>query len=55
VHQDAITVTGGVDGGVEPFDQLYSTTPRRWRIGDEERIFDWSARMGAEPFLYGVE
>ena len=51
----AIALDGGVDGGVEPFDQLYSTTPRRWRIGDEERVFDWSDRMGAVPFVHGVE
>jgi alpha-galactosidase len=53
---EALTVAldGGVDGGVEPLDQLYSTTPRRWRVGDEERVFDWSDRMGAEPFVHGV-
>jgi len=47
----AIALDGGVDGGVEPLDQLYSTTPRRWRIGDKERVFAWSAPMGAEPFV----
>ena len=51
----AVALDGGVDGEVEPLDQLYSTTPRRWRIGDEERVFDWSDRMGAEPFVHGVE
>lgn len=51
----AVALDGGVAGGVEPLDQLYSTTPRRWRIGDQERVFDWSDRMGAEPFVDGVE
>ncbi|MFC0680102.1 hypothetical protein ACFFGH_19885 [Lysobacter korlensis] len=50
----AVALDGGVDGGVEPLDQLYSTTPRRWRVGDEERVVDWSDRMGAEPFVHGV-
>jgi alpha-galactosidase len=51
----AVALDGGVDGGVEPLDQLYSIAPRRWRIGDQERAFDWSGPMGAEPFVHGVQ
>jgi alpha-galactosidase len=49
----AIALDGGVPGGVEPLDQLYSTAPRRWRVGAQERLFDWSDRMGAEPHVHG--
>lgn len=42
-----IALDGGQPGGIEPLDWLYSTSPRRWRIGDIERSYRWLEPYGA--------
>jgi alpha-galactosidase len=36
-----IALDGGESGGVEPLDWLTTVTPNRWRIGTDERTYDW--------------
>ena len=36
--------------GIEPLDWLESTTPRRWRFGEETKNYDWSEPFGTLPF-----
>lgn len=43
-------LSGGAPGGCEPLDWLHTTTPRRWRIGDEAVTYNWDEPAGAWPF-----
>lgn len=46
-----VALDGGVAGGVEPLDQLQTSAPQRWRIGTDERVFDWNLPWGADVGL----
>lgn len=37
-----IALDGGEPGGVEPLDWMQTLTPGRWRIGTDERPYDWA-------------
>ena len=45
-----LALDGGSPGGVEPLDWLGTTTPARWRDGDEVLDLDWYDAVGADPF-----
>jgi alpha-galactosidase len=49
-----LALDGGTPGGVEPLDVLGTATPRRWRLGDREVVYDWSGPLGAESFIHHV-
>jgi len=44
-----IALSGGAPGGCEPLDWLHTTTPRLWRIGDEQVKYSWEEPAGAWP------
>jgi len=48
-----IALDGGVAGGIEPLDWFSTTTPRRWRCGDEIRTYDWLPTFGGDPYDVG--
>ena len=33
----------------EPLDWFRTTAPAHWRLGDEEKVFDWYEEAGASP------
>ena len=35
----------------EPLDSLLTSTPARWRTGDETVVYDWQEPWGADPWL----
>ncbi len=41
---------GGQPGGVEPLDWLQTTSPSRWRCGEQEIRYDWLEPWGGDPF-----
>ncbi|HEY0237974.1 MAG TPA: hypothetical protein VGC37_04965 [Friedmanniella sp.] len=45
-----LALDGGSAGGVEPLDWLGTTTPARWRDGDEILDLGWYDAAGADPF-----
>lgn len=45
-----LALDGGSPGGVEPLDWLGTTTPARWRDGDETLDLSWFDETGADPF-----
>ena len=45
-----LALDGGSPGGVEPVDWLDTTTPARWRDGDEVLELAWYDAIGADPF-----
>lgn len=40
---------GGTQGGVEPLDWQWTTTPRRWRSAGGTLTYDWGHHWGAWP------
>jgi alpha-galactosidase len=48
-----IALDGGQPGGIEPLDWFSSSTPTRWRCGDEVRTYDWQPPTGADPYELG--
>lgn len=46
-----IALDGGEPGGVEPLDWLHTTSPRRWRVGSDERSYHWLEPYGADDEL----
>ncbi|MGC5165248.1 hypothetical protein [Luteimicrobium sp. DT211] len=49
----ALAAAGGVSGGVEPLDWQSTPTPRRWRVGSEERTYRWELPWGVDVDLAG--
>ncbi|MFC8731071.1 hypothetical protein ACFT5B_01255 [Luteimicrobium sp. NPDC057192] len=49
----ALAASGGVAGGVEPLDWQSIPTPRRWRVGGEERTYRWELPWGVDLELDG--
>ncbi|MCB0913584.1 MAG: hypothetical protein KDB60_18420, partial [Propionibacteriaceae bacterium] len=45
-----LALDGGAPRGVEPLDWLHTTTPARWRCGEEEHTYDWYGPAGADPY-----
>ncbi|MFC8596795.1 hypothetical protein [Isoptericola sp. NPDC057191] len=50
----ALVADGGVDQGVEPLDWQSTPTPRRWRVGTEQRTYRWEQPWGADVRLEDV-
>ena len=48
-----IALDGGQQGGVEPLDWFSSSTPTRWRCGNEVRTYDWLPPTGSDPYDLG--
>jgi alpha-galactosidase len=48
-----LALDGGVPGGVEPLDWLTTTTPSRWRSGDDVVEYAWTGELGADPYEWG--
>ena len=48
-----IALDGGEPGGVEPLDWFSTSTPTRWRCGDEVRTYDWLPPTGGDPYEVG--
>jgi alpha-galactosidase len=46
-----LALDGGMPGGVESLDWLYTTTPCRWRIGNEHRDYSWTDAPGSWPLV----
>jgi alpha-galactosidase len=44
-----LALDGGEKGGARPLDWLHTTTPRRWRIGEQAVEYDWMEPLGAWP------
>lgn len=49
-----LALSGGVPGGIAPLDDTGSSTPQRWRIGSEERRFDWGMPWGTDQTLADI-
>lgn len=45
-----LALGGGEPSGVEPLDWLHTTTPARWRCGDETLRYDWYGPEGGDPY-----
>jgi alpha-galactosidase len=50
----AVALAGGDPDGAEPLDWQSTTTPRRWRIGTQERTYDWEHPWGADVKVDGI-
>lgn len=48
--RDAFTLAATDQGLAEPLDWTLSTTPRLWRLGGREQVYDWVGDDGAWPF-----
>jgi len=49
----ALAVAGGAPGGVAPLDWQSTPTPRRWRVGAEQRTYAWERPWGADLEMDG--